>query len=180
MNMPAGAYAILKGVKELRELLLKLVSNKKAVFDFINRLSPAEIERGRLTITPQMLSDLLSALGDDSWRIDQIRFSDQGEIFFQLETKGMTLSYRLKPERLGMEQGKLFGSITYHEERSGGGLSGALLGMTGKSGLAFALSKYRGIEVNNRQLRLHIDDLPKSLEFALAGVSARGLSLRLY
>ncbi len=164
----------------MKNLLYKLVSSKNAVCDFLNRLSLADIERGRANITPQMLTDLLAALGDDSWRVYDIRFTDEGEILFKLETKGMTLSYKMKPERLGLENGRLFGSIAYQEERSGGGISGALLGLSGKSGLAFALSKYRGVEVTNRQVRLSVDDLPKSLGFALAGVSSRGLALRLY
>jgi len=163
----------------LREWLIKFTKNKQEVYSILSNIPPAELERGRLLITAGIAECAFKILGGDDMRVLGAEFTDGGVLQLKADVKGMKLSYRLKPTQFTIDRGRLLFAAEYAEEREGGGLSGALLGMTGKSGLAFALQKHRWAKVDNTTLRIELDGLPQDSRAQLVNVTRQGILLRL-
>ena len=164
----------------MKDLLIRLSENANGVAGLLSSLDRAALSRGQLVLTPRFLSQLLDILTGNDLKIRDVSMGDDGTVHLTAAVgTGMELGYRLKIERFSVSNGRADGQITYSEERKGGGLGGALLGMTGRSGLAFALSKYKWMKVTDRMITIQSNALPATLRVGFVSAGRGGLVFRI-
>lgn len=164
----------------MRELISKLCEGRREIYNFLGDINMGELSRGRITVTPGMLENLLGVLTGGDPEIKVLGMNSEGRIKLSVKTgSSMELAYELHFDTLALERGRLYGLASYRESRSGGGVGGALLGLTGKSGLSFALSKYKWIKADNSKIELSLGGLPQGIFCALARVAPQGMTFRI-
>lgn len=164
----------------MKNLLVRLAENADGVAGLLSLLDRSALSRGQLILSPRFLSQLLDILTGDDLKIRNVSLYDDGTIHLTVVVGSkMELGYKLKIERFSAANGRADGAVSFSEERRGGGLGGALLGMTGKSGLAFALSKYKWIKVSDQSISIQSSALPISLRAGFVSAGRGGLIFRI-
>jgi hypothetical protein len=158
---------------------LRLIVDPEKLTEYLFQTMQA-LEKGyMLTVSPGMLESLLCVLSGDDLEIRVSGMGSDGKISLSVKTgQSMTLFYELRFDALTLERGRLSGDASYTETRSGGGVGSALLGLTGKSGLAFALSKHKWIKADNNRIEILLSGLPQGLFCSLAKVTPKGMTFR--
>ena len=164
----------------MKDLLIRLSENANGVAGLLSSLDRNALSRGQLILSPRFLSQLLDILTGDDLKIRDVSMGDDGTIHLTAAVgSNMELGYKLKIERFSAANGRADGQIAFSEERKGGGLGGALLGMTGNSGLAFALSKHKWIKVSDKTISIQSSALPVSLRASFVSAGRGGLIFRI-
>ncbi len=164
----------------MREQLLQIVTHPAEVHALLAEMDRNSLEKGILRVTPSMLNALAAIFCGKSVKMGPITVNADGAICFALRTQtGMQLSYQVLPLRFSARNGCLEGEIAYAEQRQGGGLGQALLSVSGKTGLAFALGKYPWCRVTDDRVFLSYRGIPGYLWGELVRCDGQGVTLRI-
>ncbi len=162
----------------MKELLLRASEHAGDITRLLNAIDRNAVAGGRFVARPHMIADALTILTGDALRFGEIAIANDGTIRLNAVYGGMALVYTLKILQLSVANGAVEGRIAYTEQRRGGGIGGAFLGLTGKSGLAVALSKYPGIKVTDSELLFSVRGVPRSLRAFFHSASPEGVLFR--
>jgi hypothetical protein len=165
----------------MRDILIKAVDARNEIYKILGMIDRTLLQKGQLLINSSMLEIIVKALVGDELEIKSAGFGGDGSIRLTAATSGgMELEYAFMLERLEIGNQTIDMLATYTEARKGGGIGGALLGLTGKSGLSFALSKHDWIQADSSTIRVYARNLPDFLRCLLIRVTPRGIYLRVY
>ncbi|MBE6952801.1 MAG: hypothetical protein E7452_04510 [Ruminococcaceae bacterium] len=162
----------------MKEFLLRASEHAGDITRLLNSIDRNAVAGGRFVARPHMIADVLTILTGDALRLGEIVIANDGTIRLNAVYGGMTLAYTLKILQFSVANGAVEGRITYAEQRRGGGIGGAFLGFTGKSGLAVALAKYPGIKVTDDELRFSTHGVPRFLRAVFHSASPEGVLFR--
>ncbi len=163
----------------MKEFLLRAREHAGDIARLLAAIDRTALQSGRLVITPQMIGDVLAIMANEAIRVDGVAIAEDGTIRLNAVYGAMTLAYTMKLAQLTVSGGAAEGRISYTEQRRGGGIGGAFLGITGKSGLAVALSKHRWLSVTDHEILISAQNLPRSLRMAFQSASPAGLVFRI-
>ena len=164
----------------MKDLLIRLSENANGVASMLSLLDRNALAKGQLILPQRFLVLLAGMLSDDHLTIQDVSVGSDGVLHLTAQVgKGMQLAYHLKIERFTAANGRADGLISYQEERRGGGLGGALLGMTGKNGLEMALAKYKWLKVTDQTITIQSGNLPASFRASFVSAGHGGLVFRI-
>ena len=162
----------------MREILFRLCEHADEFAQIFALVDRNVLTGGRLIVTPRMLEALVKILSDRSLRMEHTEFAADGTIRLTASVGGMHIDYEFRIDRFSVAGGNADGRIFYTETRRGGGLGNALLGISGKSSLAFALSGHRWLQITDREIVIAARSLPQSLRIGWQGVTRSGIVFR--
>lgn len=162
----------------MKEFLLRISAHAGDIARLLAAIDRSAVQNGRFVATPRMIADILSILTGDALRFGEVTIDSDGTIHLNAVYGGMSLAYTLKILQFSVANGTAEGRIGYTERRRGGGIGGAFLGLTGKNGLAVALSKYPGIKVTDDELHFFTHGVPRSLRAIFHSASPEGVLFR--
>ena len=162
----------------MKELLLGLNACADGLSHVFAQIDRNALASGRLILTPRMLETAAEILVGERLCVRDPSIGEDGTISLNVHYNGMLLTYALKIRTLTIGAGRADGVISYTEQRRGGGLSSAILGLTSKSGLMVALSKYRWLKVDEREIIVCARSLPMSWKASFSGISPSGIFFR--
>ena len=162
----------------MKEFLIRMSEHTGDITRLLTAIDRNAVLSGRFTVSPRMLADVLAVMTGDILRFGDVAIANDGTIRVDIAYGGMSLTYTLKILMFSVANGAIDGRISYTEQRRGGGVGGAFLGLTGKSGLGVALSKYRGIKVTDREILVSVRGAPRSLHAVFHSASPEGLQFR--
>lgn len=165
----------------MKDILLKAVAHKNEVYTLLGMIDGALLSRGQLLVSAKMIELALRTLTEGDLIIKSVAFDREGKILLAAATTGgMGLSYVFSLKKLEISNGTADAYATYTETRQNGGLGGALLGITGKSGLSFALAKHNWIRIDDSNIRIFSRNLPGFIGCSLIRCAQSGILLKVY
>ena len=116
----------------MKDLLIRLSRERQRRRQpFVVARPKRPFREGQLVCRRAFCHSFLTSLTGDDLKIRDVSMGDDGTIHLTAAVgSNWKLGYKLKIERFSAATG---GRTTFSEERKGGGLGGALLGMTGKN-----------------------------------------------
>lgn len=163
----------------MKDILIRLSAHANQVAAMLATLDRSALAKGQLIISQSFLNQLAVILSDESLKFQNVTLNDDGTVCLSVQAgKQMNLFYRMKIDTFRMADGRAEGIISYQEERKNAGIGGALLHMTGKSGLAVALGKYPWLRVNDQTIQLQKNGLPSSVRIQFVSAGRGGLLFR--
>lgn len=163
----------------MKDFLIRLSDHANHVAAMLTALDRSALAKGQLMISQSFLNQLAIVLSDENLKFQNVTINDDGTVCLTAQVgKQMNLAYRMKIETFRVADGRAEGILTYQEERKNAGLGGALLHMTGKSGLALALGKYPWLRVSDQKIQIQKNDLPSSLRIVFISAGRGGLLFR--
>lgn len=161
----------------MKDILEKLIHNRGRLCDGLAAIDENELHRGQLVLNQTALGALLSIFEDEKLRLDSVRVGQNG-IEISLTYDKMLLSYLLDIKNLSVSGGNASGEIRYEEKRQGGGIGGALLGITGRNGIAFLLSGRKWCRADNSSIKIQCGGLPNDMYVKYTGIKQGALCFR--
>lgn len=162
----------------MKEFLIRMSEHTGDITRLLAAIDRNTVLSGRFIVSPRMLADVLAVMTGDIVRFGDVTIANDGTVCVDIAYGGMSLAYTLKILQFSVANGAIDGRISYTEQRRGGGIGGAFLGLTGKSGLGVALAKYPGIKVTDREILVSVRGVPRSLRAVFHSASPGGLQFR--
>ncbi len=162
----------------MREILFRLCEHSDEFAQIFALVDRSALAGGRLIVTPRMLEALVKILSNRSLCVEHTEFAADGTIHLTASVGGMRIDYVFRIDRFSVVGGNAGGRIFYTETRRGGGLGNALLGISGKSSLAFALSGHRWLQITDSEIAIAARSLPQSLRISWQSVTRNGIVFR--
>lgn len=159
----------------MKDLLIRLCENADGVSSVLRSMDLTLLRRGRLVLNDRQLAKLLPILLPQELRLSDVGITQDGMIAVSAAWSGMTFRYRFRIEHLRIGNGNADGAIAYHEERSGAGVGSAILGLTGKSGIAVALAGTKWARTDDSRIYIRSQGLPQQCMVQYEGISRGGL-----
>ena len=153
----------------MRDIILKLVKNREDLSLALVDIGISELEKGQLSIGNRFVTAILGLIEGDKVKVRAVEITADG-VTASIDYDRMALEYYLQIKKLSVSGGRLDGDIAYREKRQGGGIGNALLGLTGKSGIAVALGRKRWCRVDNSTIFLESMNMPGDLYLRYLGI----------
>lgn len=145
----------------MREWIVRAVKNRDAVNIILAGIDVEKLSSGQVLVTPSMLGAILKIICDGKFEVSNVSVQGGG-VSLDIKTKsGISLRYNFRLVTAVISRGQLILKAKYTEEKLSSGIGSAFLNLSGKSGLALALGKTKGIFIDGTNVEINIRGIPE-------------------